>query len=259
MMRFRQILNEETGEMLISFTEEGDIEFVNPFEYLANFFITRKMIMSGVPIEELKGEKNPTEASTSIFRNAMDSWVKEKVRILKTELPDSLIKLLQTNKKSEQEKLIKSFHLTPAILMAFAFRAYIDFGFTLSMYQNEITPNGIDSSKMPYASLINEKGEVEKFGKTELSDGQIKQIIQHRKVTVARIFDNRDTWHCFFANYRSLNGDEIWLGKNQPHFHYISKAFGISRQELINELKSTKYNLGNVPHLKLLDYGKQPE
>ena len=127
------------------------------------------------------------------------------------------------------------------------------------MYQNEITPSGIDSTKMPYASLINENGEVEKFGKTELSDGQIKQVIQHRKVTVARIFDNGDRWHCFFANYRSLNGEEIWLGKNQPHFHYISNAFGISRQDLINELKAKKYNLGNVPHIKLLDYGKQPE
>lgn len=258
-MRFRQIFNKEKGEMLISFSEETDIEFVNPFKYLADFYISRKMVLGGVPIEEMKGEKSSSEASRKVFDIAVDSWLEEKVRISKTEIPENLIRLLETDKKSEQEKLIKNFHLTPAILMAFVFKAYKDFGFTLSMYQNEITPSGIDSTKMPYASLINENGKVEKFGKTELSDGQIKQVIQHRKVTVARIFDNGDRWHCFFANYRSLNGEEIWLGKNQPHFHYISNAFGISRQDLINELKSKKYNLGNVPHIKLLDYGKQPE
>jgi len=258
-MHFQQILDKKTGQLLIRFSEDDDIESVNPIKYFGDFFIVNKMVLGGIPLDEIKGEKKPSESSMEIFNKSIDLWLKKKDEILKTQIPVNLLKLLETNKKNDQVQLLKGIEITPAILLAFIIEAYGKHGFNYSQYKSEFTPNGIDATKMPYASEIKEDGDVKIYGKTELSKGQIKQVIQHRKVTVGKIIEKGDIWHCFFANYKSLNGDEIWLGKNQPHFHYISNAFGLTREELKKELKSKTYSLGNVPHIKLLDYGRQPE
>lgn len=63
----------------------------------------------------------------------------------------------------------------------------------------------------------------------------------------------------FFATYKSFRGEETWLGEKQPHYHYISSGFGIERKEVVKQLKSKKYKLGNLPHIKLEEYGNQPE
>ncbi len=87
----------------------------------------------------------------------------------------------------------------------------------------------------------------------------MKQAIEHRKVKVAKILDKGDEWHCFFATFKSFRGEETWLGANQPHYHYISNVFGIGRAEVVNQIKSEKYKLGNLPHIKLEEYGNQPK
>ncbi|MHA8104971.1 hypothetical protein [Aquirufa nivalisilvae] len=56
-----------------------------------------------------------------------------------------------------------------------------------------------------------------------------------------------------------MRGEETWLGEKQPHFHYISSAFGIDGAEVIRQIKSKKYMLGNLPHIKLEDFGNQPK
>ncbi|RYD53439.1 MAG: hypothetical protein EOP52_04715 [Sphingobacteriales bacterium] len=77
--------------------------------------------------------------------------------------------------------------------------------------------------------LVEARGNyINKVGDTDLTDGQLRQAIDHRKVIVAKFFDNGDQWHCLFFTYESLGGKESW-NDGQPHYHYIYDKFGLSR------------------------------
>ncbi len=256
-MIYQGVLNKNTGEELIQLLGE-DFECLNPIKYYGDSFIVKQMILQGIPIEELNKETKITEKSKSIFIESVKNWKQMLSEIGKTQIPKNLLALLNTTKKSDQEKLLKGIELNPDILIAFIFKAFSEYGYTLSQYSSRIPQKGVDLSKMPFAYEVKEK-EVKIFGKTELSDGQLRQAIQHRKVTIAKFIERGDTWHCFFTTFKSLRGEETWLGQNQPHFHYISNSFNLTKQQVIAELKSDKYKLGNLPHIKLTEYGNQPD
>ena len=253
----REIINKKTGEKLIMF-EDGDFEYEKPVKHYGDGFIVKQMVLRGIPNEELNGDKKPSEESRQIFIEATIHWQEMLQNFKAIEVPNGFLKLFGTNKKVEQENLLKGQILTPDILMGLLIKAD-EQGYTLSQYSSEFSQKGVDLSKLPIAYQVKENGEVQTFGETELSDGQLKQAIEHRKVKVAKILDKGDEWHCFFATFKSLRGEETWLGEKQPHYHYISNAFGIERAEVVNQIKSEKYKLGNLPHIKLEDYGNQPK
>ncbi len=250
-MKFHKIFDTKTGKMRVAMCETNDIEFVDPIEYFKNTFIVNKLVMAGVPFEEFEGKIEPTESSYDIYDKATILWNKLFQEMKNTPIPRNLIQLLETTKKSEQEQLLKGVELTPMILFSFIFEAFSNYGFRYSQYRTEILPTGINSEMMPRSANLLENGKVELWGTTELGDGQIKQAILHRTVTLGKFLEKGEIWHSFFTNYKSLNGEEVWLGENQPHFHYISNLFGLSRERVVTELKSKKYKLGNLPHIKL--------
>ena len=253
---YQEITNKRTGEKLSGFIGE-DFERVDPIKYYGDSFIIQRMILRGVPNEELNGQNKITEKSKSIFIDSVKLWREKLIEINQTPIPKNLITLLSTNKKSEQEKLLKGVVLNPDILVALLFKAHSDFNYTFSQYSSEIPQKAVEASKMPLAYEVTED-EVKIFGKTELSEKQLRHAIQHRKVTITKFLDKGTNWHCFFTTFKSLRGEETWLGKNQPHFHYISDSFRLTREKVIAELKSDKYKLGNLPHIKLTEYGNQP-
>lgn len=182
-------------------------------------------------------------------------WKKYK-EIKKTKIPNSLKQLFNANKKKDQVKLLKGFSITSDILIAFLFYAWEEKGYSFSQYKGEHERKGLDKSELP--NIIHVKGDkVERVGDSELTDGQLKQAIQQRTVVIAKFIDKGDDWHCLFATYNSLKGEENWQN-GQPHFHYISSKFGIPRDKVIESLKSRHYKLGSLPHINLTNYGVQP-
>ena len=253
----REIINKNTGEKLIMF-EDVDFEFEKPVKHYCDDFIVKQMLLNGIPDKELNGHQKPTKKSEQIFIKANLDW-QEMLFYFKTiDIPNGFLKLFGTTKSAVQENLLKGQILTPDILMGLLIKAE-ELGYTLSQYSSEYSQKGIDLSKMPFAYKLKKNGEVETFGNTEFSVGQLKQAIEHRKVKVAKILDKGDEWHCFFVTFKSLRGEENWLEEKQPHYHYISNTFGIKRAEVVNQIKSEKYNLGNLPHIKLEKYGTQPQ
>lgn len=252
-MRIREIINKKTGEKIVSFGGE-DIENVNPDKHYYDACFVKKMMML-VP-DEVTGKKEPTEYGKEVLLETAKNCREFINSFREVELPKNLVNLLGSSKKSEQQKLLKGLAIDPDILMGFILMAG-DKGYSLSEYVSEIQTSAVDETKMPYAYMINEDGEVKKFGKTELSDGQLKQALEQRNVKVAKIIENDEEWHCFFLTYNSLAGKENWQN-GQPHFHYVSNLFGISKEDLLEQIKSKDYKLGNLPHIVLEDYGVQP-
>lgn len=92
-------------------------------------------------------------------------------------------------------------------------------------------------------------------GETKLTEGQLKNVINHRKVTISKFLDKGDLWHCFFITYNSIGGKDKWQD-GQPHYHYISDKWGFNRKDAVERLKSTNYPPTSV-HITLTDY-RQP-
>lgn len=251
-MKFYKIPLENGESGHYNILKADDVEFVNPISYytevyIKQFIITRKDI--------LKPHHLPISESTIedfLLKEAIKEWNYLFEGYLNKEIPINFIKLLTSHSKKEQTKLLKNQALTTGQLMSFIFKAYSDFDFSFSQYIGEHHHNNLDVKNLPTVIEVNEKG-VEIVGKTSLSDGQLKQVVDHQKRTTATFLDNKNEWHCFFVTNKSLKGEENWK-EGQPHFHYLSDKFGLKREYVKDILKSRTYNLGSLPHIDLLGY-----
>lgn len=251
-----QRIYDEDGKGYYTMFVGTDFEYSNPIDFYSESFMRPRISLER---DLLLSKKPPFPIhllDDFLRRRALVEWNKKHQEILATEVPENFISLLQAESKGEQVKLLNGSSLTPDQLIAFIFRAWTDFGFSFSQYSVEHHHKGLDESALPKVIHIRED-KVESIGDTSMSSGQLKQVIEQRKVIVSKFFDNGSNWHCFFTTFRSLRGEENW-NDGQPHFHYISDKFGISREDTVNELKSKDYKLGNLPHIELLDYGQQP-
>lgn len=235
-----------------TFYRTFDFEYADPSKQMAESFIAldislmRDFILANNPNIPLD------HVEKLVHNKAIKDWRQKLKAIKETIVPDNLVQILKSTSKNEQVKLLKGLSITSDILQAFIYNAGTDYGYTLSQYTAEHQQKGLDQSKMPIVTEIKDNT-VHKVGKTELSDGQLKQAVDHRKRIISKILDKKNTWHCFFVTYDSLKGKESWKD-GQAHYHYISDKFGIPREEVVSELKNQKYKLGNLPHIDILDY-----
>jgi hypothetical protein len=184
-------------------------------------------------------------------KKALEYWDDELNEVNNTIVPDNFLLLLDSTTKADQVKLLRGQSLTPEQLIAFIFKAWADYGFTFSQYIAEHHQKGVDESKLP--TLIHVKGDrVKTVGETSLTPGQLKNIIAHRKVIIAKFLDRGDDWHCLFLTFNSLARKENWQD-GQPHFHYISDKFGLTRKEVVNRIKIGNY-VSTPVHISLIDY-----
>jgi hypothetical protein len=171
---------------------------------------------------------------------------------LNRELPNAFCKLLCSKSKIEQEKLLKEQSLDPSILFTLILKAYRDYGYTFSRYITERYPKDVDFSKLPLLYEIKSDETIETIGDTNLTNGRLKQLLEQRKVVVANFFDKGNSWHCFFVTYRSLAGQETW-NNGQPHFHYLSDKWNLSRDDVIASIKKGKYPSTSI-HIGIENY-----
>lgn len=247
MLKNRKIFDETNSYTIL---EVGDIEFVNPIEYFikitfeANYFMLKEVISkSKHSISEELIERFIDKES---YRYALEKYVE----INQLEIPKALIDLIEAKSKKAQILSLRNFSITKKELIAFGFYTSKLRNFKFSQYKSEHHHNGLDIQDLPEIFEIKDEN-ITKVGKSPLTDGQLKQALNHRKIIISKFFGDETSWHCFFLTFDSLNGIEKWKG-GKPHYHYISDKFGIPRQSVINQLKSKKYNLGNLPHIELI-------
>lgn len=231
--------------------EVDDVEFVNPVEHFAEIDISMNvsMIRDLIQMRKLPIPLNQIEDYAQ--RTASKEWLIRLKEIEETLIPDNLVSILKTKTKREQVNLLKNLSFTSDQLIAFIFKAYNNFGFRYSQYKSEHHHSGLDVDQIPKIVELSE-GKINKVGETNLTNGQLKQAVEHRKVIITKFLDSEDSWHCFFITYDSLKGKEKWKG-GQPHYHYISDKFGITRTDVVKQLQSKNYHLGNLPHIDLID------
>jgi len=239
----KTVIGDENGEYIIR--EYGDFENVNPIEHIKNMCIGSS-ISFDKELLKIHGIKNPSE---KILVKKAIKRCNKKIKLYKSiKFSNKLIKLLNANSKKEQIKQLKGLHLNTEQLYSFIFYAFENFGYKLSQYKAKHHHKGLDVSKLPRMIHIQDNNEVKSIGETELSKGQLRNVVENRKVTISKFLDNGDNWHCFFVTFNSLKGKEKH-NNGQPHFHYISDKWNIERKEVVKQLTSEKYSLPSLPHI----------
>lgn len=251
-MKEHKIQDRKIGEY--SVFETKDVERVNPVKYYKEVFIVPQITIEKELIQAYMHFPDE-ELLQFLYKKKLPEWNDEYKRVTEIEVPPNFIALLTSTSKKDQVRLMKAQSLTTDQLLAFIFKAWNDFEFSFTTFDAEHFHTGIDVSELP--RLVHVKGDtVEKIGNTSLTDGQQKQLVAHRKVTITKILEKGDKWHCLFLTYKSIRGEEKAWKNGQPHLHYISDKFGLSRETVINELKSKHYGLNSCPHIDLVDYGR---
>ncbi len=132
-MIHRILKHKKTKETRIVFSH-SEFENKNPIKHYGHEVIVKQMILNGVSNEEITGKKPFTTSSSKIFKKAHLQWLQLKNDFRHINIPENLMQLLKNDGKAEQEKLPYSFLLPLGILNSFFFKAYHEFGYTLSQY-----------------------------------------------------------------------------------------------------------------------------
>ena len=254
-MSTKKIFDENGKGFTLVFSTEK-VERVNPIEYYKTYELEKRAIV----LRDLLNLKNrflTSQLDHSFFiKKAEETLIGFFEQFEQTKVHNNFLELLNTKRKKDQINLLKGLTINPDELMSLIFKSYTDYGFLYSKYLFENLPNGMEGRKLPKLFHIKDDETIEKVGETDLTDGELKNIIEHRKVIVSHFFEKEDFWHCFFLTYNSIAGKENH-NNGQPHFHYISSGFGISKEEFIESMRNGNYKSTSV-HFDLLEYGNQP-
>lgn len=245
------VIPDDDGKGLTMAFIGDEIEYSDPVKYYSE-----RQIQKTISLEkQLLHLADPIKAALLpedfFVKRASEKWDAQYNKIIKVAVPPNFIKLLSSKSKKKQIQLLRGQGLTPNQLAAFLFKAHSEFGYTFSSYTAEHYHKSLDESALPNFISVKD-GKVKSSGKTSLTEGQLKQVVEQRKVTVSKFLDKDNAWHCFFLTFRSLRGEEFWKD-GQPHFHYISDKWDIPRDDAVKQLKSEKYPSTAV-HIDLLDY-----
>jgi hypothetical protein len=240
------------GNGYFNITDLGNIEYGDPILYYANASISSHItqLETFVDLSNIKIAVEPEIKNRVIRRKAIEYWQNHYQEVMAIQTPEELFKLLESTEKNEQLKLLRGISFTSFGLSSFIFKAFQTYGFLFSSYKFQHNPKDVYKRDMPRFSYKEDDNTITKIGNTTLTDGQIKSAILQRNVVVAKFLDRGDIWHCFFTTYRSLKGEE---NGGYPHYHYISSAFGRTREEVLYQLSQKNYKLPKMPHIELTD------
>ena len=138
--------------------------------------------------------------------------------------------------RSEQEKILRDIMINGADILWFNKKAQ-ELGYKLDIYHIETIPSIYENKQKPMLFMEHKDGAVEKMGETNMSDGQLKAILDQRKVIQARIYHKDSIWHCFYYTFKSLNGQEPGDLGSKPHYHYLSNKFGMCIEYILERIK----------------------
>ena len=239
--------NKRENQMeFLDYNISKNVDKTNPIEYFKKGVIEYK-------ISELRDRlftENPIMAlgvdQNLLKEKAEEYWTLYYDNLKKMEIPESFINILKNKElsKKQQISVLKAQSLSPMELQSLIIKAWNDFNYSYGYYHFDVLNIKKEKYKLP--KIFNySNNTVTKIGVTNLSDAELKQIINQRNARVINFIDNGESWHCFFMTYRSLSGNETW-NSEKPHYHYISDKWNIKREDAIEQFKNGNYPSTNV-------------
>lgn len=159
--------------------------------------------------------------------------------LAKSEPKPELHQLLTDDSLSykQQNKLLKGLILRGSDNLWFNKEAQ-ELGYLLDIYHEETYPKKFNDKKMPVVFNQKDDGTMDTIGTTDVTDGEMRALLEQRKVVQARIYHKNEHWHCFYFTYKGLAGEESGIMGSKPHYHYLSDKSGIGWEELKRRIKA---------------------
>jgi len=171
-------------------------------------------------------------------------WNEEYERASSIPLPDNILALLQETKKKKQQNLLMGFTYKLDMFMSIPIQAWNLFKMPYSRYTVDYLPKELAARKRPQMIHMHEESsnDFTIIGETDMSESELKLAITKRHRVIIEFIGDEQHWYCFFRTMDSIRGvEEPHVG--QPHLHFISSAWGIDRQDVIDNLRSYRYKL----------------
>jgi hypothetical protein len=218
---------------------EQDIEKVDPISFFKAYHI-RSIIPTYIHIIEKLLGFCPKSWFKDIKTVAYEIAERQIVEAKEIALPPQLYDILERNLyKREQVRCLKGVDLSPLHYGAIFIQAGVR-GYKFSNYCYKGIPRHFSEKELPSFIFLRDDGNLDIYGKTSLIDGQLKDYVRSSKFILARILDKGEHWHCFYQTKSGIQGKEPGKLGSYPHIHYISDAFGVSREDFIKALKGGK-------------------
>lgn len=136
----------------------------------------------------------------------------------------------------EQNELLKGLTLKAADILWLNKEAQ-ELGFLLDIYHEEKYPIKFNEKEKPIIYNMKEDGSIDSIGHTEMAVGEMRALLEQRKVVQARIYHKGKHWHCFYFTFKGLAGEEGGVMGAKPHHHYLSDKSGITWESLMQRIK----------------------
>jgi len=193
-------------------------------------------------------------AQSKVKRLVQLQWEKGLKDYREEVLPTSLVDLLSETKKKNQQKLIKDLVFQSRFFISLPIFAWDKYQMPYSRFTVDYLPKDLHGKKQPELMHLEEDGEVMAVGKTDMTAKEMKAGLRNRHRVISDFIGDESRWYCFFRTMAGIKGTEAkHIG--QPHLHFISSAWGITRPNIIASLKDYRYSLpsesivfGNTGH-----------
>lgn len=191
--------------------------------------------------QDIHKVKCPISIPDEIVRNFVlkqtDDMIVEK---LTNSAPHPVLHQLIMDEKlsnKDRNKLMKNITLTPTDILWLNKEAQ-EMGYLMDIFHEEKYPEKFEEKKHPLLFHKKKDGTMEKMGSTDMTEGEMRALLEQRKVIQARVYHKDSTWHCFYFTYKGLAGEESGVLGSKPHYHYLSDKSGISWDELTSRIKN---------------------
>lgn len=223
------------GSIYTVFSMDYDIiEKVPPVMWYGSYAFFQLIHMMDVP------EKVARKMSIEVVRGWMD-----------TPCPVFMRALLDTDNKKDQEGLLRDQFITPENLICWALQSGNQGGLFSQYIYNAGTPPEL-KGRTPLMVDATNPDEIITIGKTVLSKAALLHLVENQKRVIAQFIDlPNGRWYCFYRTHRGLAGRES--GNHGQHMHFISSAYGIYRDSLVEGFMNGKCP-GNGFHIHLNGY-----
>lgn len=218
---------------------DKEIEKVDPISYLKNYHI-HSIIPVVIQIVEYVFGSCPQSWFADVKSVAEEIAERQILEAKGMILPSQLYDVLEKDLyKREQVRCLRGLELSPLQLGALFIQAGIR-GYKFSNYCYKGSPKKYLESELPSFIFLKDDGNLDIYGSTSLTEGQLRDYVRSSKFILARIIDKGEHWHCFYQTKSGIKGEESGNLGSKPHIHYISDSFGVSREDFIKALKGGK-------------------
>lgn len=169
-----------------------------------------------------------------------------------TNLRANLKELVSSDlKKKDQVRILNGTEISRSELLKLFYYAE-EIGYTFSFFLRDAEQTDFLDKTMPKIIYLDD-GKTQHVGETDLSDGQMKHLVDQRQSLIVWLLEKEDTWHCFLQTIKGLKGKESGKMGGLPHIHYLSNSFGISKDALLNKIKNEGEYVTTKVHIPLND------